>query len=114
MRQARETSGQLLLPVPKCSRYCCLSRIASPFFYRTARGAGIDLVLEFDPDRRWAIEIKRSLTQANPSIGFHNGSDDIEAQRRLVIYPGTRSFMQGDNVETLPLKIFMQVLAELQ
>ena len=48
-----------------------------PFFYRTVRGAEIDLVLEFDPDRRWAIEIKRALTQPRPSIGFHHGCEDL-------------------------------------
>ena len=63
-----------------------------PFFYRTARGAEIDLVLEFAPDLRWATEIKRSLTQPKPSAGFHIGSDDIEAKRRLVVYPGNHSF----------------------
>ncbi|WP_197911733.1 ATP-binding protein [Kineobactrum salinum] len=41
-----------------------------PFFYRTARGAEIDLVLEFSPDQRWAIEIKRTANRPQPSRGF--------------------------------------------
>lgn len=84
-----------------------------PFFYRTARGAEIDLVLEFAPDLRWAIEIKRSLTQPKPSAGFHIGSNDIEAKRRLVVYPGNHSFLQGNNVETLPLQVLMEELSGL-
>jgi len=32
------------------------------WFYRTAAGAEINLVLEWSPQRRWAIEIKRSLS----------------------------------------------------
>jgi hypothetical protein len=31
------------------------------WFYRTAAGAEIDLVLEWSPQRRWAIEIKRRV-----------------------------------------------------
>ena len=84
-----------------------------PFFYRTARGAEIDLVLEFAPDLRWAVEIKRALTRPNPSAGFHIGSEDIEATRRLVIYPGRHSFLQGSNVETVPLQVLMEELSGL-
>ena len=84
-----------------------------PFFYRSARGAEIDLVLEFAPDLRWAIEIKRGLTQPKPSAGFHIGSEDIEAKRRLVIYPGEHSFIQGSDVETMPLQVLMEQLRNL-
>ena len=85
-----------------------------PFFYRTVRGAEIDLVLEFDPDRRWAIEIKRALTQPRPSIGFHHGCEDLAVERRLVVYPGQRSFLQGDNVETVPLQVLLEELSSLE
>ena len=84
-----------------------------PFFYRTVRGAEIDLVLEFTPDLRWAIEIKRGLTQPKPSAGFHIGSEDIEAERRLVIYPGKHSFIQDSDVETMPLRLLMEELSGL-
>ena len=84
-----------------------------PFFYRTARGAEIDLVLEFAPDLHWAIEIKRALTQPKPSAGFYIGSEDIKAKRRLVIYPGKHSFLQGSQVETVPLQALMEELSEL-
>ncbi len=84
-----------------------------PFFYRTARGAEIDLVLEFAPDQRWAIEIKRAATRPRPSAGFHIGSEDIKAKRRLVIYPGEHSFVQGDNVETMPLQVLMEQLTAM-
>ena len=29
---------------------------AQPFFYRTQTGAEVDLVLEFDPGSRWAVD----------------------------------------------------------
>ena len=84
-----------------------------PHFYRTARGAEIDLLLEFDPDQRWAIEIKRSLTHPKPAVGFHNGCEDVAARRRLVVYPGTRSFLQRDGIETLSLKTLLEELASI-
>jgi len=82
-----------------------------PFFYRTQRGAEIDLVLEFSPAERWGIEIKRSLSAPRPSAGFHRACEDIAAKRRLVIYPGTHSFTQPGGVETLPLESFLEQLA---
>ncbi|MDA0791734.1 MAG: ATP-binding protein [Proteobacteria bacterium] len=80
-----------------------------PYFFRTVRGAEIDLVLEFGPDRRWAIEIKRSMTP-KPSPGFHNGCEDIGAERRFIVYAGDREFMQNDDVETLPLEGMLRAL----
>ena len=81
-----------------------------PFFYRTQAGAEVDLVLEIDPATRWAIEIKRSVSPPTPSKGFHTACDDLEAQRRIVVYGGTRAFPQPNGVETLPLAEFMEQL----
>ena len=79
-------------------------------FYRTQRGAEVDLVLEFGPEERWGIEIKRSTANPRPSAGFHRGCDDIGAKRRLVVHPGKHSFVQAGKVETLPLKKFLEEL----
>ncbi|MYF68877.1 MAG: ATP-binding protein [Proteobacteria bacterium] len=81
-----------------------------PFFYRTQGGAEVDLVLDFDPGRRWAVEIKRSASRPAPSRGFHTACADIEAQRRIVVYGGTRAFPQPNGVETLPLDGLMEQL----
>ena len=81
-----------------------------PFFYRTQAGAEVDLVLEFDPGRRWAVEIKRSASHPAPSRGFHTACADIDAQRRIVAYGGTRAFPQPNGVETLPLNGLMEQL----
>ena len=73
------------------------------YFYRTAAGAEIDLVLQL-PGRRkpWAIEIKRSLA---PRLerGFHIGCEDVAAESRLVVYGGTERFPVADGVEALSL-----------
>lgn len=72
------------------------------YFYRTAAGAEIDLVLELRPGVRWAIECKRSLTPT-PARGFHEGCKDLQPQQKLLIYPGRESFPLGQGVECVPL-----------
>jgi uncharacterized protein len=76
---------------------------AIPTFYRTADGAEIDLVIERAGKVAFAIEIKRSTA---PTIeqGFYRGAQDIGAQRRLVVYPGSESYPARDRVEVLPLR----------
>lgn len=85
-----------------------------PSFYRTGAGAEIDLVLEFAPTRRWAVEIKRSTSNPAPRKGFHIGCDDIGAERRIVAYPGPRPFPQPGGIETLPVALLMRELAALE
>ncbi len=70
-------------------------------FYRTSAGAEIDLVLEFGT-HRWAIEIKHSSAPTT-SRGFYEGSKDIEATRKIVIYPGLESYRTKDGVEVMPV-----------
>jgi uncharacterized protein len=75
---------------------------ALPYFYRTAAGAEADLVLEFSPNRRWAIEIKLSSA---PSVdrGFHNAADDLGAERRLLVHRGDAIFPMRGGIEAMPL-----------
>ena len=73
-----------------------------PFFYRTSAGAEIDLVLRLPGDRIWAIEIKRT-TAPKVSRGFHMGADDIEADRKLLVYAGERDVPAGDDLRAVPL-----------
>lgn len=73
------------------------------FFYRTAAGAEIDLVLKLPGHRRpWAIEIKRSLA---PKLerGFRFASEDLTPERRLVVYGGTEPFPLAEGVEAVSL-----------
>jgi predicted AAA+ superfamily ATPase len=80
------------------------------FFYRTGAGAEADLVLELTPARRWAIEIKRSTADPKPTRGFHVACDDLNAERRIVAYPGAHAFGQAGGIETLPVA---ELLTEL-
>ncbi|WP_242615537.1 ATP-binding protein [Sphaerotilus mobilis] len=48
------------------------------------------------------IEVKRSLS---PKVrrGFHAACDDLQPQRRLVVYPGTERYPLARGVEVIPL-----------
>ncbi len=72
------------------------------YFYRTAAGAEIDLVLNLPGNRRWAIEIKRSLT---PKVGkgFHHGCVDINPDARFIVYPGKERYPITANLEAINL-----------
>lgn len=78
-------------------------------FYRTAAGAEIDLVLSLPGHKPWAIEIKRSLT---PKLerGFHLACDDIQPERRYVVYGGVEAFPVAAHVEALSLADLCQRL----
>jgi uncharacterized protein len=80
-----------------------------PFFYRTAAGAEIDLLLEFGPDNYWAIEIKASRTPTTQK-GFHVACEDLGIKRKFVIYPGTESFPIRNETTVLSLAQFIQDL----
>lgn len=76
---------------------------ARAYFYRTAAGAEIDLVLELPKRQRCAIEIKRGSAPA-VGRGFHLGAAELEASARFVVHSGAESFpiAQGVRAITLP------------
>lgn len=80
-------------------------------FYRTSAGAEIDLLLTLPGRRPWAIEIKRSLA---PKVekGFHLACEDLNPERRIVVYPGSEKFPLRDGVEAMPLPMLGNALAE--
>lgn len=84
-----------------------LPATARPTFYRTAAGAEIDLVIEFSAKERWAIEIKRSIGNPTPGKGFYIGSEDIQATRQIVLYPGTEKFNLDRKTEVMPFNLLL-------
>jgi uncharacterized protein len=82
------------------------------WFYRTAEGAEIDLLLDFGAAGRWAIEVKRSLSSPSPSKGFHFASDDVKATRRLVVYPGKEPYRIDAKTEVTPLDRLVRALSK--
>jgi predicted AAA+ superfamily ATPase len=87
----------------------CLPIGATPWFYRTAAGAEIDLVIEKGGKERYAIEIKRSQA---PSVskGFHLGCDDIKATKRFIVYPGKERFPVTKEIIAIPILDLMNEL----
>ncbi|SEW26779.1 hypothetical protein SAMN05428988_3795 [Chitinophaga sp. YR573] len=91
----------------------CLPIGVTPWFYRTSAGAEIDLVLEQSPKKKYAIEIKRSLS---PSVskGFHLGCEDIQATERFIVYPGKERIPAAHGITIMPLVDMMNELCEMK
>ena len=90
----------------------CLPAGVTAWFYRTAAGAEIDLVIERNSKERYAIEIKRSQA---PSVskGFHLGCEDIAATKRFIVYPGKERFPVTKDIAAIPLLDMMNKLRGL-
>lgn len=75
---------------------------ATCHYYRTSGGAEIDLVLAWPDGALWAVEVKRSLA---PKVerGFHAACDDLEPERRFVVYPGGERWSLAGDIEVLGL-----------
>jgi predicted AAA+ superfamily ATPase len=83
------------------------------WFFRTAAGAEIDLLLTLPRRRKpWAIEIKRGVV---PRLdrGFHLACDAVRPERRLVVYGGVERFPVAEGVQALPLIELSEELAAL-
>jgi predicted AAA+ superfamily ATPase len=83
------------------------SPFVQPFYYGTPGGAEIDLLLEFSPGEKWAIEIKR---KSSPTLskGFHIACEDIKPTRKYIVYSGKDSFSIGEGVVAISLFDLMQ------
>jgi uncharacterized protein len=82
------------------------------YFYRSAAGAEIDLVLELPKRQRWAIEIKRS-SAPSVSRGFHIAAADIKATARFAVHAGPESFPLGSGVRAAALADMQRELTRI-
>jgi uncharacterized protein len=77
---------------------------AEASFYRTARGAEADLVLQWRGGETWVVEIKRS-SAPTVSRGFHLAALDVGAQRKLLVAPVPAAYPAPEGVQVMgPLK----------
>ncbi|MES3007436.1 MAG: ATP-binding protein [Pseudomonadota bacterium] len=86
-----------------------LPRRAESYFYRTAAGAEIDLVLKMPSSEIWAIEIKHGVA---PKLGKHYSQicDDVGATRKYVVYGGNDEFPVGNDVLVMSLTGILEKL----
>lgn len=82
-------------------------------FYRTTVGAEIDLLLEIPGKGLWAIEIKRGLS---PKLekGFQIACNDLQPERRFVVYGGNDRYPVKGDVEVIGLGAMAEMLAILR
>ncbi len=85
---------------------------STPYFYRTATGAEVDLVLDMPNGERWAIEIKRS-TSPNLERGFYEARVDLEPTRSFIVYPGRETYLKRDETQVISLEGLATQLANL-
>ncbi len=80
------------------------------YFYRTAVGAEVDLVLERADGTRWAIEIKRGLS-AKPKRGFYQAVEDIQPARAFLVHAGDDRYPFSENVEAIGMRRLAEELS---
>lgn len=83
-----------------------------PYYYRTASGQEVDLILEFSGQKKWAIEIKRS-TVPTLSRGFYQACEDIRPDKRFIVYTGPDKFPIQGGITVIPLAELMEELLKL-
>jgi predicted AAA+ superfamily ATPase len=77
------------------------------YFYRTAAGAEVDLVIKMPSSEIWAIEIKHGVA---PKIGKHYNQtcDDVGATHKFILYGGEDEFPVGNDVKIISLPGLME------
>lgn len=82
---------------------------AETYFYRTAAGAEIDLVIKMPSSEIWAIEIKHGVA---PKIGKHYSQtcDDVGASHKYILYGGEDEFPVGNHIKIISLPGLMERL----
>lgn len=85
---------------------------STAYFYRTAAGAEIDLLLEHGDGTLWAIEIKRSLS-ARVERGFHLACADLKPARALVVYAGADRYPISQTLEAIDVRGMAEELSSL-
>jgi len=82
-----------------------LPRRTQSGFYKTSAGAEIDLVLEMPGGELWAVGIKYGCN-AKLGRGFQSACEDLNPDRRFIVYSGGERYMMADGVEAIGLGDF--------
>jgi predicted AAA+ superfamily ATPase len=84
-----------------------------PYYYRTATGNEIDLLLVLPGDKLWAVEIKRS-SAPKAERGFREACADLKPAKRFVVYSGDDRFSLGADTEAIGLLELARTLEGVQ
>lgn len=84
-----------------------LPRRADTYFYRTAAGAKIDLVIKLPSLQIWAVDIKYG-TAPKPGKHYNQTCQDVGATRKFMVYGGKDEFPLGNDVNAISLQGLMQ------
>ncbi|MES2206348.1 MAG: ATP-binding protein [Pseudomonadota bacterium] len=82
------------------------------FFYRTAVGAEVDLLIEHADGTLWAIEIKRGMA-GKVARGFHEARKDLNPTRCFAVYAGDDRYPLSEGIEAIGLREMADELAKL-
>ncbi len=78
-------------------------------FYRTSAGAKVDLIIEHNNGRLWAIEIKRSLT-AKLGRGFYQAHADLQPERAFAVHAGDDRYPIANGIEAISIRELVKEL----
>jgi uncharacterized protein len=78
------------------------------FFYRTAVGAEIDLLLIGPKRRKIGVEIKYSLSP-RPAKGFWIAMDELGCSKGFVVYPGEEGFPLANRTKVIPVSAISEI-----
>ena len=89
--------------------HAVLPRLAETYFYRTAAGAEIDLLIKMPSSELWAVEIKYGVA---PKLGKHYSKicDDVGATHKYIVYGGDDEFPVSDDITVISLPKLMKKL----
>ena len=79
------------------------------FYYRTATGTEVDLVLEHSDGSLWAIEIKRTAS-AKMTRGLKQALEDLSPQQTFIVHASNERYPISENIEAIGLYDMMQEL----
>ncbi|MHB8881037.1 MAG: ATP-binding protein [Thermodesulfovibrionales bacterium] len=78
------------------------------FFYRTAVGAEIDLLLIGPKGKKVGVEIKYSLSP-RPAKGFWSAMDELACSKGFVVYPGKEEFPLAGKTKVIPVSEITEI-----
>lgn len=83
------------------------------FFYRSANGAEIDLIVNHRDGRVIAIEIKLS-SSPTLSKGFHEACKEVNPSHRYVVYSGSEKFSLKNDVYAISLLELIKEIGQIK